>query len=85
MVNWQITATTIYCDAVDDEITILVKKDWSVQCTGYQAYREPGKDAANLEKKGRQLKRKLICEGPDCWRVAQYKDRLLAEETGKMA
>ena len=26
MVNWQVTATTIYCDAVDDEITLLVYK-----------------------------------------------------------
>jgi hypothetical protein len=22
MVDWQVTATTIYCDAVDDEMTI---------------------------------------------------------------
>lgn len=34
MVNWQITAKTIYCDIVRDEVTIMVKKDWSVQCTG---------------------------------------------------
>ena len=29
-------APTRYCDAVDDEVTILVYKDWSTRCTGYQ-------------------------------------------------
>ena len=28
--KWQITAKTIYCDAVGDEVTILVHKDWSL-------------------------------------------------------
>lgn len=34
MTDWQITAKTIYCDSVQEEVTIIVKKDWSVQCTG---------------------------------------------------
>jgi hypothetical protein len=29
--DWQITATTIYCDAVDDDVTIIVYKDWSTK------------------------------------------------------
>jgi len=84
MVNWQLTATTIYCDAVDDEVTLLVKKDWSVECTGYQKYGKPSKDTFNLlKRKNKQLKRQLECVGPECSRVIQYKEKLLSEETRK--
>ncbi len=85
MVNWQVTATTIYCGAVDDEVTILVQKDWSVQCTGYRKYGESGKEAINLARKSKQLRRQIKCEGPECRRVVQYKEKLLAEESRKAA
>jgi len=82
MVNWQVTATTIYCDAVGDDVTLLVYKDWSVKCTGCTKYAEPGKDALNLlKKKSRQLKRQLGCAGLECYRVIQYKEKLFSEET----
>ena len=80
MVNWQITAITIYCDAVDDEVTLLVHKNWSAKCTGYSKYGESGRGVTELLKKSRRLKRKLECEGPECYRVIQYKEKLLAEE-----
>ena len=79
--GWQITAITIYCDAVDDEVTIMVDKDGTT-CTGYSKYSEPGKEAAKLLKsKSKQLKRQLQCEGLDCYRVVKQKDKLIAEET----
>ena len=84
MVNWQVTAATIYCDVVDDEVTLLVYKDWSVECTGHQKYGKPGKDATNLPKRQNgQLKRQLNCTGPECHRVIQYKDKLFSEEAKK--
>jgi len=84
MVDWQVTGTTIYCDAVDDEVTLLVYKDWSVRCTGYKKYGEPTKEAVNLlKKKSRQLGRQLRCVGPECRRVIEYKEKLLAEEAQK--
>ncbi len=84
MVNWQVTGTTIYCDDVDDEVTILVYKDWSVKCTGYKEYGKPSKDTTNLlKKKSRQLKRRLECAGPECHRAIQYKEKLLSEEAKK--
>ncbi|MCD6599222.1 MAG: hypothetical protein J7L19_01430 [Dehalococcoidia bacterium] len=84
MTNWQVTATTIYCDAVDDEVTLLVHKDWSVECTGYTKYAEPGKDTLNLlKKKTKQLKRQLGCTGLGCHRVIHYKEKLLSEEAKK--
>ena len=84
MINWQVTATTIYCDAVDDEVTLLVYKDWSVKCTGYRKYSAPSKEILNLlKRKSEQLKRRLECEGPECCQVIQYKEKLFTEETDK--
>ncbi len=83
MVSWQVTATTIYCDAVDGEVTLMVNKDGSARCTDCHRYHEPDKDTSRLMgSKGKQLNRKLECEGPDCYRVIQYKDKIFAEETG---
>ena len=82
MANWVITATTIYCDAIDDEVTLIIDRDGGVKCTGYRRYYEPSKDVSKLlDKKGKRLNRKLRCEGLECHRVTQYRDRLFAEET----
>ena len=81
MVNWKVTATTIYCDAVDDEVTILVYQDWSAKCSSYKKYHEPSKETLKLlKRKSKQLKRQLECTGPECSRLIQYKEKLLAEE-----
>lgn len=84
MVDWQITATTIYCDAVDEEVTLMVHKDWSTKCTGYRKYGEPSKEMLNLLKeKSKQLKRQLGCTGLECPRVTEYKEKLSTEEADK--
>jgi hypothetical protein len=81
MVDWQITAVTLYCEAAGEEITIMVYKDWSVKCTGYNKYFQPGRDAAGvLKKRGKQLNRALKCEGLECQRITNYKAKLLSEE-----
>ena len=81
MLDWQVTATTIYCDAVDDEVTMLVYKNGSAQCTAYQRYGKPDKETVKLmRKKERQLKRHLACEGSECYRIVQYRDKLFGEE-----
>ena len=82
MTDWQVTATTIYCDAVDDEVTIMVYKDGSIRCTGYKKYVEnPDKETAQvLKKKAKRLGRNLKCEGPQDFRVTSYRDKLTAEE-----
>ena len=82
MTDWQVTATTIYCDAVDDEVTILVYKDWSTKCTGYKKYVESlDKERAKmLQKKTKRLGRNLKCEGPQDSRVTSYRDKLTAQE-----
>ena len=81
MVNWQVTATTIYCDAVDDDVTLMVYKDGVIKCVGYHRYHQPGQEKRKImERKGRGLNRKLECEGLECYRLIQYRDKLFAEE-----
>jgi hypothetical protein len=82
--GWQTTETTIHCDAVDDEVTIVVYRDWSVKCTGYDKYGERSGDKTNLlKKRSKQFKRQLKCLGLGCDWVVQYKGKLLSQEAGK--
>jgi len=83
--DWQVTATTIYCDAVDEDVTLMVYKDWSAKCVGYKKYREniTKETAKVLKKKGEKLGRELRCEGPECSRLIEYRDKLSAEEEVK--
>ena len=81
MVNWQITATTLYCDDVADEVTLLVYKDGTAKCTGCAKYSEPAREiVAALNKKARELKRNLECQGMECPRIIKYRDGLMAAE-----
>ena len=82
MAEWQVTATTIYCDAVDDDVTLIVDKDWNVKCTGYKKYSTglSKKTAGILKQKSRQLGKSLKCEGPLDFRVTDYRDKLMAQE-----
>ncbi len=82
MADWQLTATTIYCDAVDDEVTIMVYKDRRTTCTGYNKYGEGlNRGAARvLKKKAGRLGKNLECEGPLDHRVTDYRDRLMTED-----
>jgi hypothetical protein len=81
MADWVMTATTLYCDAVDDEVTFMVYRDGTSQCTGYKRYGRPDKAAARLLK-ARSLRsgRQLGCEGLGCHRITQYRERLLVGE-----
>lgn len=81
MVNWQLTATTIYCDAVDGDVTLMVFKDGSVKCANYPKYSQPNrKTAAHLKESGKKLGKYLECEGPLCSRMKDYRDQQFAEE-----
>jgi hypothetical protein len=82
MGDWQVTATTIYCDAVDDDVTIIVYPDWTTRCTGFAKYSEGSGNPKLLGKKSRELKRLLKCEGPLDHRVTDYRDKLSKEEAG---
>jgi len=85
MVDWKVTATTIYCDAVDADVTIMIFKDWAMKCTAYEKYGQSiARGTARMFKeKGKKLGKELRCEGPECSRVIAYRDKLLAEEKRK--
>ena len=79
--NWQVTATTIKCEAVDDEITIMVYPDGSVKCASYPKYGVADKKTlADLEKKAKKMGLAPKCEGPLCHRITDYRDKIMAEE-----
>jgi len=82
LVNWQVTATTIYCDAVDDDVTLMVYKDRSTRCVGYKKYIESitKETAKELKKRAKKLGRELRCEGPECSKVITYRDEVFAGE-----
>ena len=82
MGNWTITASTIYCEAVDDEVTLMVYKDGTAICTGSRKYAAPDRSTSRLlKKKSRQLKRALKCGPADCGRLVQYRDKMIAERS----
>ena len=82
MTEWQVTATTIYCDAVDDDVTLIVDKDWNVTCTGYKKFSTNinKKTAGILKQKSKRLGRSLKCEGPQDSRVIDYRNKLKSQE-----
>jgi hypothetical protein len=82
MADWKMTAKTIFCEAVDDEVTLLLSRDGSIRCTGFKKYNQPNSFTLGLikQKTGR-LKRPVKCEGEQCPRVTGYKKQIMAEET----
>ncbi len=82
MVDWQVTAKAIYCEAVEDDVIIMVFPDHRVKCTGYSKYGPEAKPEAlaTLKKKSRVLKRKLRCEGPEDYRVIDYKASVFGQD-----
>ncbi|MFH0914324.1 MAG: hypothetical protein V1849_03435 [Chloroflexota bacterium] len=87
MVKWQVTAATIHCPQVADEVTLMVFQDGSRKCTGSSKYCSPGREMARLmREKSQKLKQELRCAGENCAHLAEYRDRLFKEEeqtTGK--
>jgi hypothetical protein len=68
MVNWQITATTLLCDASGSEVTVMVYKDGTLKCTG---------DSVDTRTKKSM---RPACSASTCPQVANYRDKMMAEE-----
>ncbi|MBN1191509.1 MAG: hypothetical protein JXA46_17265 [Dehalococcoidales bacterium] len=82
MSDWKITAKTIFCNAVDDEVTLLLHRNGDIHCTGFKKYNEPNEITLALIKSKTSLSKKPIkCEGEGCPRVVGYKEQIIAEET----
>jgi hypothetical protein len=82
MADWKITAKTIFCDAVDDEVTLLLYRNGTIRCTGCKKYSEPNSiTLALIKSKNSRFKKTIKCEGEQCPRVTGYKEQIMAEET----
>ncbi len=78
MVDWEVTATTIYCDDVDDEVTIIVQKNGTVKCTGSQKYAKNNINALKeLKNKSKTLHKSLACKDTACQKLPKYRDELM--------
>jgi hypothetical protein len=85
MVDWQVTAITIECSAVAEEVTIVVKNDWSAQCTGFDKYTTSKKASLELTKRSLNMKRVLDCKGMQCHQITAYIEKLQSEESQKVS
>jgi hypothetical protein len=85
MVDWQITAKTIFCEAVADEVTILVHPDWSVNCTGLVKYTGSRNASVELVRRSLDLRKSLECKGLGCPWITEYVLKLQSEEDRKAA
>jgi len=84
MVDWQITAVTLECGAVAEEVTIIVKNDWSMQCTGFDKYTTSRKASLELTKRSLNMRRVLDCKGMQCPQITAYIQKLQSEESQKV-
>ena len=73
MANWQVTAATLRCDIVGEEVTLLVYKDWSVKCTAYSKF-------ATTRRAARKNDHTERCEGTECKTASGYLKKLQSEE-----
>jgi hypothetical protein len=81
MVDWEITATTIFCDDVGDEVTLLLSGNGTVKCTGREKYARPTREVAReMKQKSKKSGRQLKCLEDKCPRLPQYRDRFLGEK-----
>jgi hypothetical protein len=72
--NWQVTATTIHCEEVGEEVTLLIYGDGTAKCTGAAKYAGPDKVTSRaLKKKSRLTGKTLSCVGPGCRHIIEYK------------
>jgi hypothetical protein len=81
MVDWEVTATTIFCDSVRDEVTIIIKEDGSVKCSGRLKYNTQIKKNKNSSKKmSKADSNQIVCLGVDCVTVKQQRAKVLGEK-----
>jgi hypothetical protein len=81
MPDWEVTATTIFCEAVDDEVTLVISAGGDCRCTGRQKYEQPGKKTAkSMLSKGRRLGRKLGCSPAKCDIIVRFRQNMLGQE-----
>jgi hypothetical protein len=79
MVDWELTATTVYCESVGDEVTLLVTADGACRCTGRRKYGPDDEKAVAKQPKGRQSGRP-VCAAAECAIIVRYREKLFGDE-----
>ncbi len=82
MVDWEVTETTIYCDAVGTNVTLTIRHDRSVKCTGNRKYggKLTKKRLKEMKSREKKLGKESRCEGLQCSRLIRYQRRLFHEQ-----
>ncbi|MCX7911879.1 MAG: hypothetical protein N2506_02795 [Dehalococcoidales bacterium] len=76
--RWQVTATTVYCEHVDDEVTFIVRPDGACRCTGQDRYFTPdGEVSRRMKQRSKSLGRVLRCLGEGCPLLLEHRDEIL--------
>jgi hypothetical protein len=83
MSDWKVTTGTFNCRAVADEVTIIVKNDRSVQCSGFDKLKNSRRAQLQMLERSLDLKRSLDCKGMQCKKITDYLEKLQAEENQK--
>ena len=78
--DWKVTTGTFNCRAVADEVTIIVKNDWLVQCSGFDKLKSSRRAQLQMLDRSLDLKRSLDCKGMQCKKITDYLEKLQAEE-----
>jgi len=78
MADWEVTATTIFCDSVNDEVTVIVNGDGTFRCSGHQKYGKPEKIIRNsLKSESKTAGKQLKCLGDACNLAKSTRDKVM--------
>ncbi len=79
--TWQTYVITIQCDFIGDHVSLMVKNDWTSQCTWYKKYKDPVSESKKKIKLDKKTRRQIeLCQDPLCSYVIGCRDWLIEEE-----
>jgi len=69
MTGWKVTATTIYCRDIDDEVTLIMTDDGNISCTGMQMHFDHNRN-------GKKSAAGKHCQGPACSPMVEHSSKI---------
>lgn len=79
--KWHTCVRTVKCEAIDDYVSLMVKNDWTSQCTWYKQFKDSVTTGQKGQKPNRETRKKIdLCKGPLCSILTDYRDQLIREE-----
>ena len=77
--DWQVTASTLPCDIVDDWVTIMVYPDGAVKCNHFNRIGPVTRKVQAQKDKSAEI---FECKGPDCATAQDYKEKIFQQDSG---